>query len=129
MRVVKRSTLSTVKINGEVGAYIFDGSTYGTSVSAFVVDVSPDLGPKRHKHPYDEIFIVVEGSVRLESDGDEYTATAEDVCIVPADAPHSFTNVGPGRARMVNIHAAPKVITEFVEGGPVRASYEYGHPS
>ncbi|HEX6355560.1 cupin domain-containing protein [Actinophytocola sp.] len=129
MQVIKKNTLSTVVINGEVGAYVFDGSDHGVSTSAFIVDVPADLGPRRHKHPYEEIFIIVEGSVRIEADGETVDAGTDDICVVPADTPHAFSNLGPGRARMVNIHAAPKVVTEFVAGGPENIDYHYNHSS
>jgi hypothetical protein len=33
----------------------------------------------------------------------------------PPGIPHGFTNLGPGRARLVCIHAAPAMQTEFIE--------------
>lgn len=130
MRVVKKDTLPTVRLNGEIAAYIFDGSKHdGVGSSAFIVDVEPGLGPKRHQHPYAEIFVIVEGTVRLEAGGETIDATPEDICVVPAGVPHTFSNLGPGRARMVNIHDAAQVITEFVEGGPSNVAYEYNHSS
>ena len=37
-----------------------------------------------------------------------------DIVIGPPDTPHSFTNLGSGRARLVCIHAAPAMHTEFL---------------
>lgn len=116
MQIVKKDGLPTVRLNGEVAAHIFDGSKYGgVSCSAFIVDIQPNLGPQRHKHPYEEIFVIVEGTVRLEAGGELFDATPDEICIVAAGVPHTFTNLGPGRALMVNIHAAGEVITEFTE--------------
>ncbi|MDH6216890.1 cupin domain-containing protein [Streptomyces pseudovenezuelae] len=129
MQIVKRHTLPTVQINGEVAAYIFNASKYpDATVSAFIVDVAAAAGPPRHLHPYEEIFIIVEGTVRLESDGKEIDATPDDICVVPAGVPHKFTNLGPGRARMVNIHAAQDVVTEFVPDEAANSSYAYNRP-
>ncbi len=40
---------------------------------------------------------------------------AGDIVIGPPDVPHGFTNLGPGRARLVCVHAAPAIRTEFEE--------------
>ncbi|QQQ79651.1 cupin domain-containing protein [Actinosynnema sp. CA-299493] len=127
MEVIKRGTLPTIQMDGEVAAYIFDGRSHGNlESSAFIVDVPVGRGPGLHTHPYDEIFVVVEGTVRLEADGETVEATPEEICVVRAGVPHAFTNVGPGRARMVNVHAAADVSTEFVQDGrPGDPTYRY----
>ncbi len=130
MQIVKKDSLPTVRINNEVAAHIFNGSKYGDlACSAFIVDIQPSLGPRRHTHPYEEVFVIVEGTVRLEVGVEVLEATPEEICIVPAGVPHTFTNLGPGRARLVNIHAAAEVITEFAEDdSSSNVSYEYNHP-
>jgi mannose-6-phosphate isomerase-like protein (cupin superfamily) len=35
--------------------------------------------------------------------------------IVPPETPHKFTNIGPGRANLVCIHANPTFVTEWLE--------------
>ena len=80
-------------------------------------------------HPYDEIFIIVDGNVRLEADGETIDATENDICVVKSGVAHAFTNLGPGRASMVNIHATSKVVTEFVGDDSSDVSYEYNHHS
>ncbi|MFE6285184.1 cupin domain-containing protein [Streptomyces sp. NPDC057877] len=130
LQIIAKSTLPTVQINGEAAAHILNASKYdGLSVSAFIVDVAPDAGPPRHTHPYEEVFVIVDGTVRLEAGGEKIDATAEDICVVPAGMPHKFTNLGPGRARMVNIHAAVDVVTEFVpDDDDHNESYAYNRP-
>lgn len=128
MQVVAKENLPTVRLNGEVAAYIFDGGEHGgVDSSAFVVDVAPGTGPRRHTHPYDEIFIIVHGTVQLEADGERIDATPNEICVVKAGVPHAFTNLGPDRAQMVNIHVTPKVVTEFVGDDGPNVSYEYNH--
>lgn len=130
MRVFSRSGLPTVRLGGEVAAYIFDGEQHGgLSASAFVVDLAEGTGPPPHTHPYDEVFLVLEGVVRLVAGGEEVDASPEEVCVVEAGVPHSFTNVGPGRARLVNVHTASRVVTEFVREATADGSYEYRHTS
>jgi quercetin dioxygenase-like cupin family protein len=127
VQIVNVADLPSVRMNGEIMARIFDGSKHGDviSVSAFIVDLPPGAGPKRHVHPYEEVFITIQGKVELESGGEVRTTGPEEICVVPANIPHTFTNVGTDRAVMVNIHASPGVVTDFVEGGPERAGYEF----
>lgn len=131
MQIVKKNELPTVRLNGEVAAHIFDGSKNGdVTCSAFIVDLQPQLGPPRHTHPYEEIFIIVEGTVELEAGGETVEATPDEICVVPAGVPHKFTNVGPDRARLVNIHAASEVVTQFAEDDSRSdAAYEYNRPA
>ena len=130
MQVVNKADLPTVRLNGEVSAYVFDGSAHGVTSSAFIVDAAPGVGPRRHRHPYDEVFLIVEGTVRLEADGEVTEATPNEICIVPAGVAHAFTNVGTTRAKMVNIHITAQVVTEFVDDGSSSdVAYEYNHTS
>lgn len=127
VRIVNLADLPSVRLDGEIMARIFDGSKHGDdiNVSAFIVDLPPGAGPKRHLHPYEEVFVTIHGKVELEADGEVRTTNPDEICVVPANIPHTFTNVGSDRAVMVNIHANPSVVTDFVEGGPERAGYEF----
>lgn len=83
-----------------------------------------------HTHPYEEIFVIVEGKGQLEAGGEVLDTTPDQICIVPAGVPHTFTNPGPGRARLVNIHTAGQVVTEFTDDDPPSTlSYEDNQPS
>lgn len=128
MQVVSTADLPSVRMNGEIMARIFDGSKHnGVTVSAFIVDLPPGDGPKRHVHPYEEVFVIVHGRIELEAGGEVRTTDQNEICIVEAGVPHTFTNVGTDNAVMVNIHANPSVITDFVAGGPERIGYEFNH--
>ncbi|MFJ6676157.1 cupin domain-containing protein [Actinosynnema sp. NPDC091369] len=129
IRVFRKDGLPTVRIGGEVAAHIFDGGLHGgLGASAFIVDLADvGTGPPVHTHPYAEIFIVLEGAVRLVAGDRAVDATPDEVCVVDAGVPHSFTNAGPGRARLVNVHAASTVVTEFVRDTPTDGSYDYNH--
>ena len=43
-----------------------------------------------------------------------YHVNAENLPVTPPGVPHGFTNLGPGQARLVCIHAAPAMQTEFL---------------
>lgn len=93
----------------------FEGAGHGVDVSAFLVDAAPGRGPKRHRHPYVEIFVLQEGRISVEIGDQTAEAYGPQVIIAPADVPHRFINLGPGRALMVNIHTAPAMATEWLE--------------
>jgi quercetin dioxygenase-like cupin family protein len=68
-----------------------------------------------HRHPYDETWIVLDGTVNFQAANETRAAGPGDVVIVPANTPHKFTNDGPNRSRLVCIHANPTVIGERLE--------------
>ena len=51
-------------------SYEFEGGQFGDAgVSFIVVDAPPGSGPKLHKHPYEEFFVVQERVVPLNAGG------------------------------------------------------------
>jgi quercetin dioxygenase-like cupin family protein len=58
---------------------------------------------------------VADGTVNFQAGNETRTARPGDVVIIPANTPHKFTNDGPGRSRLVCIHANPTVISESLE--------------
>jgi mannose-6-phosphate isomerase-like protein (cupin superfamily) len=80
-----------------------------------VIDAPPGSGPKLHKHPYEEIFVVQEGSVTFTAGDDVIEAGGGQVVVVPAGVPHRFVNSGAGQLRQVDIHASKRFITEWLE--------------
>jgi mannose-6-phosphate isomerase-like protein (cupin superfamily) len=97
-------------------AHEFEGYRYDdTGVSFIVVDAPPGGGPKLHKHPYEEIFVVQEGSVTFTAGDEVIEARGGQVVVVPAGVAHRFVNSGAGRLRQVDIHASERFITEWLE--------------
>jgi len=92
----------------------FEGGKHGPcSVSFFLVHNRPGEGPAMHHHAYDETFVILEGNVVVHVGDETLEGGPGDIVIGPADIPHGFTNSGPGRARLVCIHAAPAMKTEW----------------
>jgi mannose-6-phosphate isomerase-like protein (cupin superfamily) len=97
-------------------AYESEGHHYtDTRVSFIVIDAPPGSGPKLHRHPYEEVFIVQEGSVTFTAGDDIIEASGGQVVVVPAGVPHKFVNSGDGPLRQVDIHASERFITEWLE--------------
>lgn len=72
-------------------------------------------GPKLHKHPYAEVFVVREGRGLFTIGDKTIEATAGQILVVPADVPHKFSNLGPGRFESTDVHLAGAFITEWLE--------------
>jgi mannose-6-phosphate isomerase-like protein (cupin superfamily) len=106
VQVIKRSELPENELIG--------GDHGGAGVCVIFVDNQPGRGPALHKHPYEEVFITLEGEATFIVDGEEIVATPEEVVIVPRDTPHGFTNSGEGRLRQINIHVSPRFHTEYL---------------
>jgi mannose-6-phosphate isomerase-like protein (cupin superfamily) len=84
-------------------------------VSFFLVHNQPGQGPRLHHHPHDETFVILDGHVRVRAGNEILDGGPGDIVTGPAGAPHGFTNSGPGPARLVCIHAAPAMSTEWVD--------------
>ena len=93
----------------------FQGRHLGANVSFIVVDAPPGSGPKLHRHPYEEVFVVQEGAVTFTTGDDTIEATGGQVVAVPAGVPHKFVNSGTGRLRQLDVHASDRFVTEWLE--------------
>jgi mannose-6-phosphate isomerase-like protein (cupin superfamily) len=96
-------------------AFEFQGHHHDAGISFIVIDAPPGSGPKLHTHPYEEVFVVQEGSVTFTAGDDVIEASGGQVVVVPAGVPHKFVNSGSGRLRQVDIHASERFITEWLE--------------
>ncbi len=75
----------------------------------------PGGGPRLHRHPYPETFIIRAG-IGLFTVGDrEIRAEAGQIVIVPAGIPHKFSNLGPGPLETIDIHERGSFATEWLE--------------
>ncbi|MGH2443708.1 MAG: cupin domain-containing protein [Chloroflexota bacterium] len=84
-------------------------------VSFLLVNAPPGAGPALHRHAYTEVFVVQEGRARFTAGSETLEVTAGHIVVVPPFTPHKFVNDGMSDARMINIHAAGKIETEWLE--------------
>ncbi len=82
-----------------------EGKQYGTN--CVIIRYSTDTigeGPNLHVHPYDEIFHILEGRAEFTVGDETFEAGAGDLVIGPANVPHAYKNLGPGRLDSVDVH-------------------------
>jgi len=81
----------------------------GVTLIRYVTEVIGE-GPALHVHPYDEIFTITEGRARFTVGDKIIDAEAGDVVLGPANIPHGYQNLGPGRLDSLDIHLSPEWI-------------------
>lgn len=88
-------------------------------------------GPARHIHPeFDEVFVVLEGSLTLVQRDDTLIAGAGDSVVVPGSVPHTFANLAPIPCRFL-VAMTPggfedyfAALAELVASGAPPAAFE-----
>lgn len=92
---------------------LFEGCRHGgVPTSCFVLDVPPGAGAVLHRHPYAEIFVILDGQADVRVDGVAADVRAGQIAIVPAGALHRFTTTGEDVLRTVNVHPNERRIQE-----------------
>lgn len=91
------------------------GAEHGASISLILDQSEPGQGPRLHRHPYDETWVVIEGNLTFQAGQERLSAVPGDIVIVPPETPHKFTNDGPGPSKLVCIHASPTFETTWLE--------------
>lgn len=106
MPIVNTSALPTGNLRGV---------DYGASVSLILDHSEPGTGPRLHRHPYEELWVVNEGNATFYLGDASHRVGPGDIVIAPADVPHKFINDGSERLDLVCIHASPTFTTEWLE--------------
>ena len=97
------------------GTVKFEGDSYGSGVSFFLVNNLPGMGPDLHRHPYSETWIVRTGKARFSADGQDIEASPGDILVVGPETPHKFKNIGTDRLDIICIHSSPQMIQVELE--------------
>ena len=96
----------------------FEGYRYGdVGVSFFLVESPPGGGAVLHTHPYEEVFLTLEGEATFTVGDATIEAGAGQIVVAPAGVPHKFVNSGSGPLRQVDIHPSGRILQENVVGG------------
>jgi quercetin dioxygenase-like cupin family protein len=111
----KPTLLSLADLQVSETAAKFEGRDHGAQMSFFVTDHPPGARVPLHHHPYEEVFIVREGTATFTVDGQTVEAETDRVVIVPAGAAHGFANNGDGSLKLVSVHPQDHVEQEWLE--------------
>jgi mannose-6-phosphate isomerase-like protein (cupin superfamily) len=88
----------------------------GVGICAILVDAPPGRGPSLHRHPYEEVFITLEGQATFFLGEDERREVGpNEIVVVPPGQWHGFVNSGDGPLRQIDIHVSPSFDTEWLE--------------
>ncbi|MEM9059045.1 MAG: cupin domain-containing protein [Pseudomonadota bacterium] len=93
-----------------------EGAALGTDVTVlFFSSDEVGAGPVLHIHPYDEVFILRQGRARFTIGDLVVEAEAGQILMAPANTPHKFENLGPGRLETTDIHLSRAFIQTDLE--------------
>ncbi len=90
------------------------GIDIGARVSVIAVDAAPGAGPRLHRHPYEEVFVVLEGEATFTLGDERRLVHAGEVVVAPAGVAHAFVNSGTTPLRQVDVHVSPRFETEWL---------------
>ena len=92
------------------------GVEIGSEVSLILeYESRAGAGPRLHRHPYSETFVVRHGRALFTVGDEQYEASGGQILVVPAFTPHKFAVIGPEPFVSTNIHANPTFETEWLE--------------
>ena len=98
-------------------AHEFVGAEHGdVPFSIILVHSQPGVGPKLHRHPYAEVFVVEAGQATFRIGDATLVIEEGHVVVSPPGEAHGFTNTGSGELRLVAIHGAARFDTEWLAG-------------
>ncbi len=111
MPVIKRDDLPYSGNSYELEGYLVGE----VPASLIFFEGPPGSGPRLHRHPYAEIFVVQEGNATFTVGDATIEATGGQILVAPAGVPHKFVNSGSGPLRQLDIHTSDRFVTEWLE--------------
>ena len=98
-------------------AHEFVGGEHGdVPFSVILVHSPPGVGPKLHRHPYAEVFIVESGRATFQIGERTVVVEGGNIVVSPPGEAHGFTNTGDGELRLTAIHGSGRFDTEWLTG-------------
>jgi mannose-6-phosphate isomerase-like protein (cupin superfamily) len=98
-------------------AHEFVGAEHGeVPFSVIIVHSRPGVGPKLHRHPYAEVFVVESGQATFQIGADTVLVDGGHIVVSPPGEAHGFTNTGTGQLRLTAIHGGARFDTEWLAG-------------
>ncbi len=93
--------LRHVSLVGDTYTILLDGRQTGDHYCLIDMHVPKGGGPPPHRHDFEETFMVLEGEIEATFRGEKTVVRAGETLNVPANAPHSFTNLQDAPVRLL----------------------------
>ena len=94
----------------------WQGGAFGASICVIANRIEgKGGGPRLHKHPYVEVFVVREGRGLFTIGDEKIEAGAGQILVCPPETPHKFENLGPGPLETIDIHETGAFETIWLE--------------
>lgn len=94
-------SLSRVAVVGDAYTILLSGAQTAGRYCLIDMRVPPCGGPGPHRHDFEEMFTLLEGSIEFTFRGEKTRLTAGMTVNIPANAPHFFSNVTGEPAHML----------------------------
>lgn len=94
----------------------FLGAEQGeVAISAFIVSAPEGRGPVLHRHPYDTVAFVREGTGRWTVGDQETDGAPGDILVVKAGEMHKFVSLSPEPLVLIDVHLSARFVQENLE--------------
>lgn len=76
---------------------------------------TPGRGPRLHRHPYAETFVIRAGRALFTVDEEQFVGVGGQILVVPALVSHRFEVLDGGTYEATHIHHSDRFVTEWLE--------------
>jgi mannose-6-phosphate isomerase-like protein (cupin superfamily) len=115
-QVIERAQWADAAASAEEWRGEFVGGPFGANLSViFHHSDKVGAGPRLHRHPYPETFILRKGRALFTVGERQFEVQEGQIVVCPAHTPHKFENLGPGPLEQIDIHEAGTFRTEWLE--------------
>jgi len=93
-----------------------EGILFGSPVSIMREYITtPGRGPRLHRHPYAETFIIHSGRALFTVGEEQIVGVGGQIVVAPALVAHRFEVLDGGTYEATHVHANERFITEWLE--------------
>ena len=111
------STLPHIGLVGDTYTILLSGEDTAGRFSLIDMHIPPGGGPPRHRHDFEETFIILEGEIETTFRGAISVVRAGETINIPANSPHQFHNVSDQPVRLLCLCSPPGQEKFFAEVG------------
>jgi quercetin dioxygenase-like cupin family protein len=104
IKIVNADTQTDLKhlsLAGNTYTMLLTGEDTAGEYDLIDMYIAPGGGPPPHRHNFEEMFTILDGTVEYYFRGETYHASTGDTVNIPANAPHNFKNISDKPARML----------------------------